>query len=193
MPEIIYDRDFVTIYRGLEPESCLDIVERFEQDERKWRGKVVSSSGNVASQGEIKNSWDLEILDEGGWRNTFQRIHPRIGACLSHYLSRSPVLQSFALEGTGYRIQKYRKSQGYFRWHADAMDRNAGNRQVAMILYLNTVEKGGETEFFHQNLKIAPRAGNLLLFPAGWNYMHCGRTPESSDKYIISTFIRIKT
>jgi hypothetical protein len=54
------------------------------------------------------------------------------------------------------------------------------------------VDSGGETEFFHQQVKIPPRAGNLLIFPAGWNYMHCGQVPLSADKYVISSFIKIR-
>ena len=120
-------------------------------------------------------------------------MHPRIQACIRHYLSRSPILQSFDLQVTGYKIQMYPRGQGFFRWHADSTGRGVQSRQVAMILYLNDVAQGGETEFFHQGLKVAPRAGQqLLLFPAGWNYMHCGQVPVSHDKYIVQTFVKIK-
>jgi 2-oxoglutarate-Fe(II)-dependent oxygenase superfamily protein len=135
---------------------------------------------------------DLEILNSGPWQDIFRRIHPLVTACMAHYLSRSPILQSFPLEGTGYKIQMYPQQVGFFRWHADSVGRNAGSRVVAMILYLNDVERGGETEFYHQAVRIAPRTGHLMLFPACWNYMHCGREPESSSKYIIQTFIRLK-
>ena len=86
----------------------------------------------------------------------------------------------------------YPRGEGRFGWHADAVGGASGDRVVAMVLYLNDVERDGETEFFHQGLKVSPRAGQLLLFPAGWNYMHCGHVPESGDKYVISTFVRIK-
>lgn len=188
--DIIHDQDFIAIYRGLDPELCRSITDLFDRDERKWRGKI-GLDGRVAHQDDFKRSWDLEILNEGAWRDIFQRIHPRILACLSHYLSRSPILQSFALQGTGYKIQMYPRNQGFFHWHADSVGSNS-DRMVAMVLYLNDVEKGGETEFFHQKLKISPKAGHLLLFPAAWNYMHRGHIPESNDKYIISTFIKIK-
>ena len=95
-------------------------------------------------------------------------------------------------QATGYRIQMYPQGQGYFRWHADSTGRSVQSRVVAMIPYLNDVAEGGETEFFHQGLKVAPRAGHLLLFPAGWNYMHCGQVPVSGDKYIVQTFVKIK-
>ncbi len=189
--EILQAWDFIVVYRGLDAQLCRGIIDRFERDPGKWRGKI-GRSGGVSHQEQIKSSWDLEILDEGPWRDVFQSIQPKIRACIRHYVSRSPILRSFPLQGSGLKIQMYPQNQGYFRWHADSAGKDSRDRVVAMILYLNDVEQGGETEFFHQRVKISPRAGHLLLFPAGWNYMHCGRTPESGDKYVISTFVRIK-
>ncbi|WP_052417430.1 2OG-Fe(II) oxygenase family protein [Cellvibrio mixtus] len=190
-PEIVHDEDFIVVYRGLERELCNAVIAQFNSDQYKWRGKLGRKEDHSIYQEETKSSWDLEILNDGEWKNLFQQIHPQIHACMADYLSRSPVLKSFPLQVTGYKIQMYPKKEGYFRWHADSLGRNARNRVAAMVLYLNDVEQGGQTEFFHQNLKIEPKAGNLLLFPAGWNYMHCGHTPESHDKYIISSFIKI--
>lgn len=189
--EIIHDQDFIVVYRGLGQELCNAVIHQFNSDPNKWRGKIGRKADSATYKEDTKSSWDLEILNEGEWKNIFQQIHPIIHACMADYLSRSPVLKSFPLQVTGYKIQMYPKNQGYFRWHADSLGRNARNRVAAMVLYLNDVVQGGETEFFHQDLKIVPKAGSLLLFPAGWNYMHCGHTPESNDKYIISSFIKI--
>lgn len=189
--EIIYDQDFIVVYQGLDQEVCNSIVRLFDSDSSKWRGKIDRSEG-VLYEGKTKNSWDLEIVNEGIWQDTFHRIHPKIQSCINHYLARSPILQAFDLIATGYKIQMYPKNQGYFRWHADSVGGNTGDRVVAMVLYLNDVETGGETEFFHQGIKIAPKIGNLVLFPSGWNYMHCGHMPVSDNKYIISMFIKVK-
>lgn len=189
-PEVMHDKDFIVVYRGLDADLCKAVIDLFDQDSSKWRGKIGRSDG-ISHQEETKNSWDLEISNEGEWQNLFQKIHPQIQACMTDYLARSPVLKSFPLLATGYKIQMYPKNQGYFRWHADSLGRNARNRVAAMVLYLNDVEQGGETEFFHQHIKVAPKAGYLVMFPAGWNYMHCGHVPESNDKYIISSFIKI--
>jgi Rps23 Pro-64 3,4-dihydroxylase Tpa1-like proline 4-hydroxylase len=189
---IIYDQDFIVIYRALDRKLCQSIIDRFDRDNKKWQGKIGLMQGDVGYDADVKKSWDLEIVNDGEWKDTFQTIHPKIETCLSHYLSRSPILRSFHLQATGYKIQMYPKNEGYFRWHADSVGKSAASRVIAMILYLNDVEKGGETEFYHQDIKVVPKAGNLLLFPAGWNYMHCGNKPESNDKYIIQTFIRTK-
>jgi hypothetical protein len=190
--DVIYDEDFIVIYRALDPALCRSVIDRFDGDAGKWRGKILGPGNEASPQEDIKSSWDLEILPEGPWRDVFDEIHAQIETCLSHYLVRSPILKSCDLQITGYKIQMYPKSQGYFRWHADSTGKSTRGRVAAMVLYLNDVEKGGETEFFHQGIKISPRAGNLVLFPAGWNYLHCGHTPESDDKYIIQTFVKLK-
>ena len=179
------------VYRGLDQPLCDAIIAAFNRDQNKHQGKI-GRAGGTAQQAEIKSSWDLEIPDQGEWKPLFQQMHSRIQACTSHYLSASPILQSFPLQMTGYKIQMYPRQEGYFRWHADSVGKGAQSRVAAMVLYLNDVDSGGETEFFHQQVKIPPRAGNLLIFPAGWNYMHCGQVPLSADKYVISSFIKIR-
>lgn len=189
--QVAHVQDCIAIYRGLDRELCLSVIDLFDRDPNKQRGRI-RRSADVFYDERTKRSLDLEITGEGPWRDILRKIHPQIEACIAHYLSKSPVLQSFDLQATGYKIQMYPKNEGYFRWHADGVGPAARNRVVAMVLYLNDVEKGGDTEFFHQQIKIAPTAGHLVLFPTGWNYMHCGHVPESGDKYIISTFIKIK-
>lgn len=61
------------------------------------------------------------------------------------------------------------------------------NRNLASILYLNNVEEGGETEFFYQNLKIQPKEGLLLVWPAQWTHTHKGHL-SNVEKYIISAY-----
>ena len=54
------------------------------------------------------------------------------------------------------------------------------------MVYLNTVQKGGETEFFHQEIKLKPVKGTLVIFPAGITHIHKGNAPVSGRKYIIN-------
>lgn len=190
-PHVLFARDFIVVYRGLDRPLCDAIITAFDRSPNKHQGKI-GRAGETSQQADIKSCWDLEIAEQGEWRSLFQQMHTRIQACTSHYLSASPVLQSFPLQMTGYKIQMYPRQQGYFRWHADSVGKGVQSRVAAMVLYLNDVESGGETEFFHQNVKIPPRTGNLLIFPAGWNYMHCGHVPLSADKYVISSFIKFR-
>lgn len=58
--------------------------------------------------------------------------------------------------------------EDYFDFHFDAYNEkllhNLRQRVATIILYLNTVENGGETYFPKSNLKVSPRQGSLLYF-----------------------------
>jgi hypothetical protein len=58
-----------------------------------------------------------------------------------------------------------------------------------VILYLNTVENGGETEFLYQSKRISSLQGRLILSPTGYTHIHRGNPPLSGYKYILTTWI----
>ena len=62
-------------------------------------------------------------------------------------------------------------------------------RVLTYLFYLNDIDEGGETEFFGGDIKIIPKAGKLIIFPASWTFPHCGKMPISSNKYIITGWI----
>ena len=90
-----------------------------------------------------------------------------------------------------YVVKKYRyPDDGYYAWHTDwgAMPEFIG-RVLAAQFYLNDVEKGGETEFYHQKLKIKPKKGSLVIWPVGFTHTHRGNNPKSGDKYVVSSWL----
>ena len=95
---------------------------------------------------------------------------------------------------TGFQIQKYIANHGLYNYHHDTYFIKNNNsytqmRILAFIWYLNTVDEGGETEFFNGRLKIKPEKGKLLIFPATWTYLHRGKMPISGDKYILTGWV----
>tara|TARA_R100000306_G_C4357809_1_gene133694 strand:- start:204 stop:836 length:633 start_codon:yes stop_codon:yes gene_type:complete len=87
------------------------------------------------------------------------------------------------------RIQKSSPSQGYHLWHCDTCNIATSRRVLAVGLYLNTVEEGGETEFLYQSKRVKPVQGTLVIFPAIWTHPHRGNPPLKGDKYFMTTWI----
>jgi hypothetical protein len=168
---------------------CQLIIETYEGDPRKRRGHTVSGGGRTKLQDEIKLSTDLEIPQGGAWAATFRELNVAVNRAIQTVVAGIPSLQIWPLQWSGYKIQHYRKNEGYFKWHFDALGPGTWDRQMALIAYLNSVQEGGETCFHLQNLKVKPVAGDALLFPTFWTHAHCGEIPRSEDKYIISSFI----
>ena len=56
-------------------------------------------------------------------------------------------------------------------------------------VYLNDVEEGGETEFLHQSVRVKPKKGRIVIWPAAFPYVHRGNQPLSGEKYLLTSWI----
>lgn len=93
---------------------------------------------------------------------------------------------------SGFRLQYYKKGSGYYRRHHDGAPWDpepTSLRVLGVVMYLNTVERGGETAFPMHNFKVKAEMGSIALFPASWTHPHQACVPVSDDKWIVSTFI----
>jgi hypothetical protein len=173
----------------LSNELCSTIIEEYGRDQRKHPGYAVSARSEARSLDAVKVSTDLGIEPAGLWAGTYSALHAAVSTAVSTLAAQFPSLQVFPLVCTGYKIQHYKRNEGHFDWHFDALGPGAWERQLAMVIYLNSVQDGGETCFHRQNLKVKPVAGDALFFPTFWTHMHRGEVPRSQDKFVISSFV----
>lgn len=94
-------------------------------------------------------------------------------------------------------LQKYLKGMGgYHHWHSEIYPREKNceslHRVLLFMFFLNSVDDGGETEFYYQDRKIRPRVGRMVIAPAGFTHTHKGCVPLSDDKYIITSWIKFQ-
>lgn len=85
-------------------------------------------------------------------------------------------------------IQHYQPGGGYKTWHAERANGQGFNaaRHLVFMTYLNDVTDAGETEFFYQKLKVEPRKGLTIIWPADWTFTHRGIPSPTQEKYIIT-------
>ncbi|MBO2701132.1 2OG-Fe(II) oxygenase [Shewanella algae] len=131
----------------------------------------------------------VQVADESGNAVTLTPDnYARLGApraeALVQYLYRSGTIN----------LQRYQRDVGgYPHWHSEqfpqAGHNDALHRVVLYMFYLNDVAEGGETEFFYQQRKIAPKKGTMVIAPAGFTHSHRGNRPKSDDKYIATSWI----
>lgn len=93
-------------------------------------------------------------------------------------------------------IQKYFADQGgYPYWHCELYPRTNDphsetlHRTLLWTVYLNDGFSEGETEFLHQQRKVVPRTGAMLIAPAGFTHTHRGNRPKGGDKYIATSWV----
>jgi len=181
---IFYVQDLIS------QDLCRKCLELYASDPLKHSGHTASVSGERQLEVDVKVSTDLSIGTDGVWAPVFTELHAAVTGVVQRIKAECSALQVAPLECTGYKIQHYRRNQGHFKWHFDALGPGGWERQLALIVYLNSVEDGGETCFHRQDLKVKPVAGAALFFPPFWTHMHCGEVPRSADKYVISSFLR---
>jgi 2OG-Fe(II) oxygenase superfamily len=189
MQIVTYPECIFYIKELISPALCRAIIENYIQDPRKHDGYTVGSRGERKSRDEVKVSIDLGVDNSGVWSGIHEELHAAVSRAVAAVAAQFPSLQVWPLRSTGYKVQHYRCNEGHFKWHFDALGPGAWERQLALIIYLNSVESGGETCFHRQDLRIKPMAGDALFFPTFWTHMHCGEVPRSEDKYVISSFI----
>jgi hypothetical protein len=199
MEKYIYTNKF-----SLSPEVCCDLIELFENEERKYDG--VTHGG---LQKNIKDTKDFVIPEnETKWYKYYQLFRNELTRNLNTYINRlneNPSFQNINQKTTNiykhfekcklshsiFMLQRYIMKEGKYVYHNDSsIDiKNKKYRVLTYLWYLNDVEEGGETDFPDANLMIKPETGKLVLFPATWDFPHCGKMPISSNKYIVTGWL----
>ena len=177
--------DFIYVERDALPKSfCNNVIEKFEQDDRKRLGQV---GGGVCL--EIKRSSDLSISELDDWKSYDQAFFKSLNGGLKKYIRFLPeeYMKHRALSelgnDTGYQIQRTQPGDHYI-WHHD----QTTTRLVTFIWYLNDIKDGGYTEFI-DGTRIQPEAGKLIIFPATWDFLHRGVSPKTETKYLCTGWV----
>ena len=88
-----------------------------------------------------------------------------------------------------FNIQKYSKGGHFRNIHSERTNLRNMDRVFAWMTYLNDVDDGGATYFSHYDLRVKPKKGRTLIWPAEWTHAHCGEIVNSNEKYIITGWI----
>ena len=176
---------------------CEEIIEKFERDSEKRKGRIGVKMGGVVDE-TVKKTMDLMIGNRPEWCAIYEKIERFLSIGIYKYfdyLFRIPFngIRCFLrdtfrhdvdnIDVTGFQIQKYEVGD-FFDWHIDSV--SGVNRIFAFIIYLN--ENDGCTEFLNGK-KIKPEPGKIVFFPSTWTYPHRGQEMRVGTKYILTGFI----
>jgi hypothetical protein len=179
----------------LEPDFCNHVIDKFEKEKRKSPG----TTGNRIDR-TVKRSTDFRItFSDKKWNDEAKIFHNTLGVDIQEYskylldiMPDNYVNISQQITDSGYQIQRTDPGD-FYTWHSDAMASvQLGVRLFTYIWYLNDVEVDGYTEFFRK-VKIQPKRGRLLMFPASWDYIHRGYPPKHETKYIVTGWLHDKS
>ena len=189
-------KDFIGIYDGYIPdEACDQAIELFKKYQEF--NKVFSRFTLEGATQDIKQDMSLtaspEILTDLEFNvNKLKLLMVNFDMALRHYYTETNIKKYTAEDiiTDHVKIQKTIPAQGYHVWHVEhAAERDMAKRVLVYSIYLNTVEDGGETEFLYQSQRVKPVKGRIVIWPAGFPYVHRGNPPLSGEKYIVTSWI----
>jgi len=192
-------KDFIGIYDGYIPdEVCDQAIDLFKKYQEF--NKVFSRFSTEGATPDFKNDKQLfcgpDVLTEQEFNiNKLKALMINFDMALRHYYTETNVKKYTAEDIiTDYvKIQKTIPSQGYHVCHIEhGQGRENEKRILVYSIYLNTVEEGGETEFLYQSQRVKPVKGRIVIWPAGFPYVHRGNPPLSGEKYIVTSWINYK-
>ena len=192
-------KDFIGVYDGYIPdEACDQAIELFNKYQEF--NKVFSRFTSEGATQDFKNDKQLfctgDVLTDQEFNvNKLKLLMVNFDMALKHYYTEKNVKKYTAddIITDHVKIQKTMPSQGYHVWHVEhGQGRENEKRVLVYSIYLNTVEDGGETEFLYQSQRVKPVKGRIVIWPAGFPYVHRGNPPLSGEKYILTSWINYK-
>jgi hypothetical protein len=204
--------NYIEIYENALSDATSDfVISLFKDPNNKgYPGRVGTTKNSERTDSNKKDSTDLDLLHYGKEnlpKELFQELENSLTKYVVKYATKYPLnhnhigMEEEEIEATLWKnfsvypysvlCKKYEKGKGgYHAWHADrGYGSAAKHRHLVCMYYLNDVEEGGETAFYAQKLKIKPKKGSLVIFPATFTHIHKGHIPISNDKYIMNFWI----
>lgn len=167
-------------------ELCENLILFHKLNKNKGEGHIFLN-GEYTIDKKIKDSIDCDLRENE--ELTCEYVN-NLQKCVEKYIEKYPKCNEYSKWTIidAINIQHYPPNGGYFLWHTERANTLFPNttRHLVFITYLNDVDDAGETEFYHQKLKIKPRKGLTVIFPADWTFTHRGIASPTQEKYIVT-------
>jgi len=185
--------DYIQVYDDVIDEvSCKELINKFEDAHETFETVHQEEGDNVISFEQLN-------LFTQGWNDVQKGLLELFQDYILHYKLDCNIYDKMWPEKYGYEAVRMKRylANDYDRFdpHVDVMNHETARRFLAFFIYLNDVEKGGETIFLRLHkpgtyipYTVTPKRGRLLMFPPTWQYYHAGRRPISDRKYIIHSY-----
>lgn len=169
----------------LPEEDCESFVEKFWNNANKHHDGGIGD-GDVDYTHKKATQWHPQVGND-----IWCQLSVVVDNAIDEYYKRSKLLWRAPLVSYDYSLRCYVKNDGWFNEHIDVspMDPLLMSRLYAIIVYLDDVAEGGETEFVELGYKVKPEMGKLLMFPCNQLYPHKGNKPISNGKHVFTAFV----
>jgi len=189
--------NFIGVYDNyITKEECNKAIKLFE-DQNKFNNTINRIGFEQASilQKQDQQYFAVPANMDVWWEELKSMIF-NFDIAWNHYQKNVGALEGYGQDTFHYtqlKIQKTLPTQGYHIWHLEhGKGFDLESRAFVFSIYLNDVEEGGETEFLHFSKRVKPKTGRIVIWPAGFPYVHRGNSPLSGEKYIITSWMMLR-
>ncbi len=166
--------DFIGIWENtLDDETCEKIINFIENSEKQksFEQSTLLRKDQFCS---LSDDHELAVI-----------INDKLSVCLDEYTKEYSALLESDYTNPEIKLQKTEPCGGYHTFHCENVGMSFCFRGLAWMIYLNDISQNeGETEFLYQKLRVNPKQGTLLIWPAGFTHTHRGNPVYSKNKYI---------
>ena len=182
------EKDLIRRYSDVySPNDCEEIVKNIEHlidnnflfYDKSRLHKQDHMSINLA------HDWEVDLTSTS---NLSELILPKLENCVNEYIETFSILKDHKFLLYDLKIKKIPSGGGFHAWHFENGGIFYSQRTFVVQIYLNDTFEGGETEFLYQNRREEARAGDVLMFPAGFTHTHRGNPPINGSKYIATSW-----
>ena len=188
--------NFIGVYDNyITKEECDKAIELFEN-----QNKFNNTVNRIASERQsILKKQDQQFFAGSNnidvWWESLKSMMVNFDLAWNHYCENVGATEAYGIpfHFTGLKIQKTLPTEGYHVWHIEH-GKGFDNEPRAFVfsIYLNDIEEGGETEFLHFSKRVQPKTGRIVIWPAGFPYLHRGNPPLSGEKYILTSWMLLR-
>lgn len=193
--QVLHEQPRIAVADGvLGPDECRLLIALMRPHLRRSQVLAEGHDGQHVDAVRTSSSATVDrVIEDHAARRIQQRLAAAAGL---------PLLQAEAMSILRYAPgQQYRPHRDYLPPSALQADQPAaGNRVRTLCVYLNDVEAGGETEFPVAGVKVAPRAGRVVVFDnldrhghPDPDSLHAGLPVQRGEKWLGTLWFRERT
>lgn len=156
----------------------------------RWGAGTLNSSKGPMVDTKYRDVKLISIPSFEGFEPTeesHESVHKMFGLYNEIIPNIHPIIQEYSNDytiatttKTAIQILRYDKDQ-FFSPHVD--DSPNRPRRISYVYYINDDYEGGEIEFTWFNIKVKPKAKQLLVFPSNYAYRHTVYPVISGTRY----------
>ena len=196
MDKTVNITNFIGVYDNyITPEMCQSAIKIYEE-QNKFNNTVNRIGAEKAS---ILHKQDQQFFAAPNnidiWWEGLRPLMINFDMAWTHYIQNVGAKDAYQVDFkfTSLKIQKTLPTEGYHIWHVEhGQGYENEARAFVFSVYLNDVEEGGETEFLHFSKRVKPKTGRIVIWPAGFPYLHRGNPPLSGEKYILTSWMMLR-